>query len=224
LLSHQWAYHRQTPPIRCKNIFLIKRGRSRRGISQISQTCGLAPKSGMILPSHLRIVTGTGRAAIDRKGRLSYATRSGGVIGMIKNSRGTSGSSSKCTMHHRLCLHLHYLWGRFAKGRMWYLLPRHPARSAGSGMIGVNWNDGHGLLGPDGGETLSAYPPICAQGHQQNHKKNKKETDDTILKIVPMGSNVYLRSCMYIFERNHTLRALILILPLSPACSLPAKQ
>jgi hypothetical protein len=152
----------------------------RRGISQISQTCGLAPKSGAIPPSHLQIVTGTGRAAIDGKGRHSYVTHSGGVAGTSKDSHWTSsstsdcsnrGSSSKCTMHHRLCLHLCYLWEGFAKGCTWHLLPCHPACSACSGMIEVNWNDEHGLLWHIAGKP---YLCICVSACKGTNKITKK--------------------------------------------------
>jgi hypothetical protein len=82
--------------------------------------------------------------------------------------------------------------------------PPPSLHSAGSGMIGVNWNDGHGLLGLDGGETLSAHPPICAQGHQQNHNKNEKETDDTILKKIFLWVLMHICIAVCIFLKEIT--------------------
>jgi hypothetical protein len=38
-------------------------------------------------------------------------------------------------------------------------------------MIGINWNDGHELLGPDGGETLSAY--LRARAPTKSPKKQE---------------------------------------------------
>jgi hypothetical protein len=85
---------------------------------------------------------------------------------------------------------------------MWHLLPHHPARSAGSGMIGVNWNDGHGLLWPDGGGTLSAYLCTCLPGHQQKSTKSKEEAEATILKKKFLGVLMRIYVAVYFLNES----------------------
>jgi hypothetical protein len=47
-------------------------------------------------------------------------------------------------------------------------------------------------------EHLSAYLRICAQGHQQNHKKNQEIIiRHRLKKKFPAGSNAYLHICIF---------------------------